>query len=282
MNDTTETEREAPDQAEQARHLALAGQEALTDEMVGRLAATAGETMDLLDRLNRSELDRALPVLERMVESGDLDRMAALARLIGAGQEAVTDEMVGRLAQTGGETLDLLDKLNRTNLDRILPTIARMVENGDLDRMASLARLFGAMQEALTDEMVGRLSANAAEGMALLDRLQSSGLLDRLIEAAPALNRLMGQLSPEVIDRFAQELPRAVSLLDQMQQMHVAEDFLKCLKGATDEMPHQPEARGGVSGLWQILKQKETQELLQFVVSLGRNFRQCRLDRNGD
>ena len=242
MNDTTETVREMPGQGEQAEHLARAGQEALTDEMIGRLAATAGETMDLLDRINRSELDKALPVLERMVDNGDLERVAALARLVGAGQEAVTDEMIGRLAETGSETLDLLDKLNRTNLDKVLPTVERMVENGDMERLASLARLFGAAQEALTDEMIGRLSCNVAEGMALLDRLQSSGLLDRLIESAPAINRLMAQLSPEVIDRFAEELPRAVSMIDQMQQMHVAEDFLKCLKGATEEMPNQPAA----------------------------------------
>jgi len=287
MNDTSQTVRERPEQEEPERqpdpaeHLARAGQEALTDEMVGRLAATAGETMDLLDKLNRSELDKALPVLERMVNNGDLERVASLARLVGAGQEALTDEMIGRLAATGGDTLDLLDKLNRTDLDRILPTIERMVDNGDLERIASLARLFGAAQEALTDEMIGRLAGNAAEGMALLDRLQSSGLLDRLIEAAPSLNRLMTQLTPEVIDRFAEELPRAVSLIDQMQQMHVAEDFLKCLKGATEEMPQQPEAKGGVSGLWQIMKQKETQEMLQFVVTLGKNFRQCRVDRSG-
>lgn len=132
---------------------------------------------------------------------------------------------------------------------------------------------------ALTDEVIGHLVGSAADIMALLDRLQSSGLLDRLIGATPALNRLMAQLSPEVIDRFAEEMPRAVSVIDQMQQMHLAEDFLKCLEGATNEMSQQPEAKGGIGGLWQIMKQKETQEMSQFVVTLGKNFRKCRLDR---
>ncbi|SCY34945.1 hypothetical protein [Thiohalorhabdus denitrificans] len=258
-----------------------AGEEALTDEMVGRLAGTAGETMDLLDRVNRAELGRAVPVLERMVDNGDLQRLADFARLLGSAQEAVTDEMIGRLATTAGDGLDLLDKLNRANLDRMLPTIQCMVENGDLERMASLARLFGAAQEALTDEMIGRLAGNAAEAMALLDRLQSSGLLDRLIEAAPALNRLMTQLSPEVIDRFAAELPRAVELIDQLQQMHMTEDLLRCVQGAVAEMPDQPEAKGGLRGLLHIMKQKETQEVLQFVITLGKHFRQCRLERAG-
>jgi Asp-tRNA(Asn)/Glu-tRNA(Gln) amidotransferase C subunit len=342
MNDQAQTaEREQPDQAEQFAHLASAGREALTDEMVARLGESASQLMELLDQVNRAELDRAIPTLQRLVDNGDLERVAALARLVGAGEEALTDEMIGRLAGTASDTLDLLDRvnaadlkravptlqrmvdngdlerladvarlygsaqealtdemigrlagtasdgldlldrLNRSNLERILPTIERMVENGDMERVASLARLFGSIQEALTDEMVSRLAGNAAELMALADRLQSSGLLERLIEAAPALNRLMAQMSPEVIDRFAAELPRAIDTLDRMQQMHVAEDFLKCLQGATEEMPSQPAAKGGWMGLLSIMKQKETQEMLQFVVTLGKHFRQCRLDRHG-
>lgn len=258
-----------------------AGEEALTDEMIGRLAGTASETLDLLDRVNRADLKRAVPTLQRMVDNGDLERVANLARLYGSAQEAVTEEMVGRLAGTASDSLDLLDRINRSNVDRALPTIDRMVENGDLERVANLARVFGAMQEALTDEMIDRLAANASELMTLLDRLQSSGLLDRLVEAAPALNRLMGQLSPEVIDRFAEELPRAAGVLDQVQQMHLAEDFLKCLRGATEEVAAQPPAKGGWMGLLSIMKQKETQDMLQFVVTLGKHFRQCRVDRDG-
>ncbi|MFA9462564.1 hypothetical protein [Thiohalorhabdus methylotrophus] len=258
-----------------------AGEEALTDEMVGRLAGTAGETLDLLDQVNRAGLQRAVPVLQRMVDNGDLERLAALARLLGAAQETLTDDMIGRLAGTAGETLDLLEKLNRADLDRVLPTIRRMVDNGDLERIASLARLFGAFQEALTDEMIGRLAGNAAEGMALLDRLESSGLLDRLIEAAPALNRLMARLSPESIDRFAEELPRAVELMDQLQQMHIAEDLLNCFQGAMTEIGTLPEAKGGLGGLLHIMKQKETQEVMQFAITVGKHFRQCRLDRGG-
>ena len=261
--------------------LAGAGEETLTDEMIGRLAGTASDTLDLLDRVNHADLKRAVPTLQRMVDNGDLERLANVARLYGSAQEALTDDMVERLAGTASDGLDLLDRLNRSNLERILPTIERMVENGDMERVASLTRLVGAIQETLTDDMVNRLAGNASELMALADRLQSSGLMDRLIEAAPALNRLMSQLSPEVIDRFAAELPRAIGTLDQMQQMHVAEDFLKCLQGATEEMPSQPAAKGGWMGLLSIMKQKETQEMLQFVVTLGKHFRQCRLDRNG-
>ena len=256
-----------------------AGEEAVTDEMIGRLGGTASETLDLLDQVNRAELKRAVPVVERMISNGDLQRVADLARMFGSAQEALTDEMIGRLADTASESLDLLDKLNRADLDRVLPTIERMVENGDLDRMASLARLVGAAQEALTDEMIHRLAGNISDAMTLLDRLITSGLLDRMVEAAPAINRLMTKLSPEVIDKFVEEMPRAANLLDQMQSMNLVEDFLKCLEGATAEVPSQPKAKGGFLGLINIMRQKETQEMLLFVVLLGKHFRRCRLDR---
>lgn len=282
MNEQAQAvEREQPEQAEQFAHLARAGQEALTDEMVTRLGDSASRLMELMDQVNRAELEQAIPTLERLVHSGDLERVAALARLVGAGEEALTDEMIGRLGGTASDTLDLLDRIHRADLAAAIPTLERVVHNGDLERMAELARLFGAAREALTEEMVGRLAGNVSELMALLDRLQSSGLLDRLIEAAPAINRLMAQLSPEVIDRLTAELPRAVSVLDQMQQMELAEDFLKCLQGATEEMPSQPEAKGGWMGLLSIMKQKDTQEMLQFVATLGKHFRRCRVERNG-
>ena len=269
------------DQTEQFRHLGIAGQEALTDEMVGRLAETASETMDLLDRLNRSRLDEALPILERMTATGDLQRLADLARLVGAGQEAVTDEMVSRLAETSSETLNLLEKLQRSEVENALPVLDRMVRSGDLERMANLARLVGSAQEAMTDEMVGRLAGSLGEGLALLDRLSTTGVLDRLVDAAPALERLMSHLSPETIDNMAAELPRMVQLLEDMSQAHLMEDMLKCVSGAAEEAQHLPEAKGGVSGLWSIMKQKETQDLLQFVVLLGKNFKECRIQRNG-
>ncbi len=256
-----------------------AGEEALTDEMIARLGGTASETLDLLDRINRAELRRAVPVLERMIDNGDLQRLADLARLLGSAQEALTDEMIGRLAETASDSLTLLDKLNRADLDRALPIIERMVESGDLERLASMARVIGAAQEALTDEMIHRLAGNISDAMTLLDRLITSGLLDRMVEAAPAINRLMTRLSPEVIDRFVEEMPRAASLLDQMQSMNLVEDFLKCLEGATAEIPSLPEAKGGFRGLISIMKQKETQEMLQFVVLLGKHFRHCRLQR---
>ena len=83
--------------------LVSAARDSLTDEMVGRLSATAAEGIDLIDQVNRSGVGRALPALAQLVENGDLDRLVALARTFGAAQDAMTDEMVSRLAETAAE-----------------------------------------------------------------------------------------------------------------------------------------------------------------------------------
>ena len=294
-------EQEAP-QADPLGHVAQAGKEALTDDMVARLGFTASELMDLADRVNRSEVTDALPILERMVQSGDLQRVANLARLVGAGEQALTDDMIARLGHTASETMDLVDRATTADIQRALPILERLLDNGDLAQVADLARLISAAREAMTDDMIARLADNATEALALVDRLRSTGLLDELIQAGPALSDLMARLntpqgdsgetlitglkhvadnlSPETLNQLAAEAPRLVEILDQVQKMHVMEDFLRCMHGATEDVAQQPKPKGGIMGLLKLAKMRETQELLQFVVYIGKHFRECRLDRN--
>ena len=103
-----------------------AARDSLTDEMVSRLSATAADGMDLLDKVNRSGVAGALPAISQLVANGDLDRLVALARTYGAAQDSLTDEMVGRLAETLSESLSLMDRLNRAGLDRLVGSIERL------------------------------------------------------------------------------------------------------------------------------------------------------------
>lgn len=103
-----------------------AGRDALTDEMVGRLSATVAEGMDLLDKINRSGVGAALPAISQLVANGDLERLVHLARTYGAAQDAMTDEMVGRLAETLAESLSLVDRIHRAGLDRLVGNIERL------------------------------------------------------------------------------------------------------------------------------------------------------------
>jgi uncharacterized protein YjgD (DUF1641 family) len=106
--------------------LAAAARDSLTDEMVGRVSATAAEGLDLLDQVNRSGVAKALPAVAQLVANGDLDRLVALARTFGAAQDSMTDEMVSRLAETAAESVSLVDRLNRAGLDRIVGSLERL------------------------------------------------------------------------------------------------------------------------------------------------------------
>ena len=113
-------------QALELERLVAAGRDALTDEMVSRLSATVADGVDLLDRINRSGVSSALPAISQLVANGDLERLVALARTYGAAQDALTDEMVARLAETVAESLALIDRMNRAGLDRLVGNIERL------------------------------------------------------------------------------------------------------------------------------------------------------------
>ena len=110
----------------EVERLAGAARDALTDEMVGRLSATVADGADLLDRINRSGVARALPALAQLAANGDLDRLVALARAYGAAQDAMTDEMVSRIAEVVGASLSMADRLHRAGLDRLVGMLERL------------------------------------------------------------------------------------------------------------------------------------------------------------
>ena len=65
----------ATDLQEDLQRFGEAARDAVTDEMVTRLAGTAGDAVELVDLVNRSGLVKAIPVLAQMVNNGDLERL---------------------------------------------------------------------------------------------------------------------------------------------------------------------------------------------------------------
>lgn len=126
----------ATDLQEDLQRFGEAARDAVTDEMVTRLAGTAGDAVELIDNVNRSGLVKAIPVLAQMVNNGDLERLAQLARVYGSAEDALTDEMVGRIAETIGEAFSLLDRLSRGGAARFVEMMERMQASGALERMA--------------------------------------------------------------------------------------------------------------------------------------------------
>jgi uncharacterized protein YjgD (DUF1641 family) len=237
-----------------------AARDALTDEMISRLSSSAGDAVELMDQVTRSGLGKAIPALAQMVHDGDLDRLGQLARVYSSAQDSLSDEMIGRLSEAIGEGLSLLDQINRAGLDRAIPAIAEMVNNGDLNRLVKLARVYGSAEDALTDEMIGRLTETVGTGLSLLDRFNRGGA-DRVIAM---LEHLEGS---GALERLASTVPKLEERLSFVQ------DVLASIDRAVEVNRQAPPVAGGISGLWQMLRDPETQETLRFMLTVGKELR---------
>ncbi len=244
---------------QELERVAAAARDSLTDEMVTRLSGAAADGLDLLDRVNRSGVAGALPALAQLVRNGDLERLVALARTYAAAQDSLTDEMVSRLTETVSGGLDLLDRANRAELGRAIPVLARLVANGDLERVTSLARVVGAAEDAVTDDMISRLTETVAGALSIADRLNRAGA-DRLIGA---LERLAAGGGLDRLDATLEHLASGMSLLERVV-------------GALDEAATETRGKsagGGIGGMWRLLSDAENQQTLRFLLAVGRRLR---------
>jgi hypothetical protein len=132
----TETKEEKAVMELEIERLVAAGRDSLTDEMVGRLAGSAAEALDLVDKAGRAGLSKAIPALAEMVNNGDLERLVQVARVYHAAQDALTDEMIGRISETLGEGMSLLDRVNRSGFWRLVEVMERLESTGALGRIA--------------------------------------------------------------------------------------------------------------------------------------------------
>ncbi|MGD8570620.1 MAG: hypothetical protein PVJ39_21220 [Gammaproteobacteria bacterium] len=179
-----------------------------------------------------------MPTAKQESVSVELERLAASA------QDALTDDMVSRLAANASQTLDLLDRFNRSGIDRALPTIAQLVENGDLERLVGFARLFGSVEDSLSDDIVNRLALVITELACLVDKLARNEGFQRLIE-------LLGK--------------------DEVQESMV--NALSAASAAKTEAESLPRAKGGFGGLWQLVTDPDTQEAMRFMVLMSKQLK---------
>jgi len=224
--------------------LVASAHDALTDDTVSRVAATVGSGLDLLDRATRSGLGDALPTIAAMVRNGDLQRVADFARLAGAAEDTLSDDIVARLSGAAAGGLDLLDRVNRSGITRALPTITRMVESGDLERLVGFVRLVAAIEDSLSDDIVNRLATVATELAALVDKLARN----------PGFLRLV-----DVLGR------------DEVQCGLI--DLAESACAAKRELAQQPAPSGGMLGLLRIARDPGTQSALRFVALVAGQMR---------
>jgi Asp-tRNA(Asn)/Glu-tRNA(Gln) amidotransferase C subunit len=192
-----------------------------------------------------------------------------LQQVMAAARDALTDEMIGRLATTASEAADLMDQINRAGLGRAIPALAEMVNNGDLQRLVKLARLYSSAEDALTDEMVGRLTETVGNGLSLLDRFARGGA-DRV------LHILEGLESCGALQQLAAAIPKLTERMARIQAM------LGAIEAASAATRQLPPSRGGVGGLWQLMRDPDTQDTLRFLLTVGKGLRSGMLPLTGE
>ena len=237
-----------------------AARDSVTDDMVSRLAQNGAQALDLLDKFNRSGVEQALPALAQMVKNGDLDRLCSLARVYGAAEDAASDDMVSRLTGMAGTSFDLLDRINRSGVERALPVLARLLDNGDLQRVVDIARVVAAAEDAMNDDMVGRIAQMAAEALTVVDRLNRSGV-GRLVDILDRLNQ-SGSL-----DILADRLPKLIEHIEMIDKL------AGCLNQGAQDAKQAAPPPGGVMAMVRLMGDAENQAALQFLMSIGKRMR---------
>jgi len=118
----------------------------------------------------------------------DVNRIAVAAR------EALTDQMIERFATTGGNALELLDRLNDEHtsaaIHRLVDRLTEMHKVGALDTACDMVMLLQATRNALTDQMVERL-ATYAEYM--VTSVANEDVCDLVTHACQAMNEAVDE-----------------------------------------------------------------------------------------
>ncbi len=124
----------------------------------------------------------------------------------------------------------------------------------DLDRLAELATLVAAAQDALTDDMVSRLASAFSEGITLLDRVTRNEGLMRLLQ-----------------------------VLDRPEIQHTLVSLADALSHMSRELATAPPAKGGIIGIMKLATEPGTQEGLRALSLLGKHWNESlrELHRHG-
>ena len=155
-------------------------------------------------------------------------------RIFESAADALSDDIVGRLGTTVNDGLLLLDQVSRSNLDKAIPLINKMVESGDLERVVNLVRILGSAGDALSDDIVSRLGEMVNELLCIADRISRNENLHKL--------------------------------LDLLEREHMVDMLASMAEAAASaKASHTVQSSGGIGGLLKTMKDPEVQQALQFM-----------------
>lgn len=148
-------------------------------------------------------------------------------------------------------------------------------------------RLFGAVSDALSDQMVERLSSSAGNALEVVDRLNNEDtrdavltLLDELtalhragglvaaFEWIHMINAIRNALTDPMIERLTTFLEQTVNNLSTEGLSDLAQDATAALDAARTET-EKMRPSGGIMATLRLLGQPETQRSLQFLLAFA-------------
>jgi uncharacterized protein YjgD (DUF1641 family) len=120
--------------------------------------------------------------------------------------------------------------------------------------------VYSSAEDALTDDMVGRLTDTIGNGLSLLDRFSRGG-------AEHMVKMLEGLQESGALERTATMLPQLADRLATVQEVLLSVDA--AAKASRDAAP----TTGGIGGLWNMMRDPETQDTLRFLLTVGKQLR---------
>lgn len=155
------------------------------------------------------------------------------------------------------------------------------------NREEEIQRLFTAASEALTDQMVERLSTTGSNTLEVVDRLNDedtrdavlsfldqltalhrAGGLVPLFETIHMVNAVRNALTDPMIERLTIFLEHVVNILSTEAIADLAQDSCIALRTARAEM-EGAQPSGGLLATLRLLSQPETQRSLQFLLAFA-------------
>lgn len=116
------------------------------------------------------------------IMSASSESIDEMSRLATAAREALTDQMIERVAVTGGNAMELLDRLNDEDTNaavhRLADRLTEMHKIGALDSACDMILLVHGMRAALTDSIIERLFAFAENLLNTVANDDVCGLVD--------------------------------------------------------------------------------------------------------
>ncbi len=155
-----------------------------------------------------------------------------------------------------------------------------------------MERVFTALSDSLTDNMVERLSVTAANALEIVDRLNDEDtkaaihtLLDRLTEmhkigALDTLFELVGVLhaaknatSDSILERLFAFLEHMVNNVATEEMATLADNVRFSVEQALAETRNKPQ-KGGIMRTMRMVSKPEAQQTLQLLLLVGEKFRE--------